>query len=149
VEVQAKKISVSIPSPLLDDLQYLSARLGVSRSALITELLGEALPVVAGLLRMVPEGASPDEAKRFRGASVNIIRERVAEAQRLADEYEADVIARAAGEVATDPKWDDARAGVAWWNGLTEAERAVWCHKAGSSVPAHAWACFKFVGGAA
>lgn len=97
MEVQAKKISVSIPSPLLDDLQYLSARLGVSRSALITELLGEALPVVVGLLRMVPEGASPDEAKRFRGASVDVIRERVAEAQRLADEYAADVAARDAG----------------------------------------------------
>lgn len=97
MEVQAKKISVSIPSPLLDDLQYLSARLGVSRSALITELLGDALPVVVGLLKMVPEGASPDEAKRFRGASVDIIRERVAEAQRLADEYEADVAARDAG----------------------------------------------------
>lgn len=97
MEVQAKKISVSIPSPLLDDLQYLSARLGVSRSALITELLGEALPVVVGLLRMVPEGASPDEAKRFRGASVDVIRERVAEAQRLADEYAADVVAKDAG----------------------------------------------------
>lgn len=91
MDVPAKKISVSLPSPLLDDLQYLSARLGVSRSALITELLAEALPAVVVLLRTVPEGASPDEAKRFRGASVDIIRERVAEAQRLAEEYAAEV----------------------------------------------------------
>jgi hypothetical protein len=146
MDVLAKKISVSIPSPLLDDLQYLSGRLGVSRSALITELLGEALPAVAGLLRSVPEGASPDEAKRFRGASVDIIRERVAEAQRLADEYEAAVMGRATG-ANTNP--DDSRAGIAWWNGLTEAERAAWCRKAGSAVPADAWACFKFEGGAA
>jgi len=97
VEIQAKKISVSIPSPLFDDLQYLSARLGVSRSALVTELLGEALPVVVGLLRMVPEGASPDDVRRFRGASVDIVRERVAEAQRLAAGYEADVAAHGAG----------------------------------------------------
>lgn len=90
VDAFAKKISVSISAPLVDDLQYLSARLGVSRSALITELLGEALPALASVLRMVPEGASPEEAKRLRGASVGVIRARLAEAQRAADEFEAE-----------------------------------------------------------
>lgn len=45
-------------------------------------------------------------------------------------------------------KGADSMAGVVWWNGLTVAERAAWCRKSGSSVPADAWACFKREGGA-
>lgn len=45
-------------------------------------------------------------------------------------------------------KGADSMAGVVWWNGLTVAERATWCRKSGSAVPADAWACFKREGGA-
>lgn len=38
-------------------------------------------------------------------------------------------------------------AGVVWWNGLTESERAEWCRKSGSAVPADAWALFTRMGG--
>jgi hypothetical protein len=34
--------------------------------------------------------------------------------------------------------------GMAWWNGLTEQERAWWIQMAGNTgVPADAWAAFK------
>jgi len=79
---------VSIPAPLLDDLQYLSARLGVSRSALISELLGDTVPVVADLLRMHPADDSPDELRRFRGASIDVIRGRIAELQSAVTSFE-------------------------------------------------------------
>jgi len=91
MEAHAKKISMSLPSALLDDLQYLSGRLGVSRSALMSEILGEAVPTLAELFRAVPEDASPDEARRLRGASVEIVRERLAEAQKLAEQLSADL----------------------------------------------------------
>jgi len=91
MEVHAKKISMSLPSALLDDLQYLSGRLGVSRSALMSEILGEAVPTLAELFRTVPEDASPDEARRLRGASVEIVRERLAEAQKLAEQLSAEL----------------------------------------------------------
>ena len=37
----------------------------------------------------------------------------------------------------------DEAAGIAWWNRLTEAERAQWLAVAGSAVPADAWVAYK------
>jgi hypothetical protein len=50
------------------------------------------------------------------------------------------------------PKWrvadereptNDEAMGMAWWNGLTESERAHWMKSAGTAVVADAWAAFK------
>ncbi len=38
---------------------------------------------------------------------------------------------------------DDERAGMAWWNSLSESERARWLAAASSAKPADAWAAFK------
>lgn len=38
---------------------------------------------------------------------------------------------------------NDEMAGIDWWNALSERERASWCKKTGSAVPAEAWAAFK------
>jgi hypothetical protein len=35
------------------------------------------------------------------------------------------------------------RIGVAWWNGLSEWARGEWLRRAGSAVPADAWAAFQ------
>lgn len=37
----------------------------------------------------------------------------------------------------------DERAGMTWWNGLAEPERASWLSAAGSAVAADAWGAFK------
>jgi hypothetical protein len=37
----------------------------------------------------------------------------------------------------------DEQAGMAWWNSLTEAERAYWLHRADTATPAEAWDAFK------
>jgi hypothetical protein len=34
-------------------------------------------------------------------------------------------------------------AGMAWWNGLTEGERANWLARAATAVPAEAWAEYR------
>lgn len=39
--------------------------------------------------------------------------------------------------------WEEA--GMAWWNGLTEADRRYWCFAATTAVPAEAWQYFKSV----
>jgi len=41
-----------------------------------------------------------------------------------------------------NPSPDEA-AGMVWWNGLTERQRAQWLDRAGSAVVAEAWAVFK------
>ncbi len=38
---------------------------------------------------------------------------------------------------------EDQQAGMAWWNGLREPDRAAWLAAAGSAVAADAWAAFK------
>jgi hypothetical protein len=42
----------------------------------------------------------------------------------------------------------DAGLGMAWWNRISERERAQWLRVAGSAVPADAWAAFKAAGAA-
>jgi DNA-binding transcriptional regulator YdaS (Cro superfamily) len=49
----------------------------------------------------------------------------------------------AADQVAPDTTDLDAQAGMNWWNRATEAERREWCARAGSALPADAWAAFK------
>lgn len=39
----------------------------------------------------------------------------------------------------------DDLAGLSWFNGLTDGERAFWLSQAGSAVPAAAWSAFKRV----
>lgn len=37
----------------------------------------------------------------------------------------------------------DEQRGVDWWNGLSEADRRVWCLAANTAIPAQAWAYYK------
>lgn len=37
----------------------------------------------------------------------------------------------------------DELAGITWWNGLSEEDRAFWLRAALTSVPAEAWAYYK------
>ena len=45
-----------------------------------------------------------------------------------------------------EPRTADEAAGIAWWNQLTEIERARWLAAAGSAVVADAWALCKRLG---
>lgn len=71
------KISITLEPELLDDLAYLVDRTGVSRSAIISSLLAETVPPMRKLLEQVPINPSPSDVVRFRGASADIIRERL------------------------------------------------------------------------
>jgi len=54
-------------------------------------------------------------------------------------------VEQALGAMEGDPdeRTQDARAGMAWWNGLARWERAEWVERAVSDVPADAWEAFK------
>ena len=69
-----QKISVTVSPGLVDDLDYLSARTGVSRSALISELLAPAAADLRRLVEQIPPDASPTDVRRFRGESAELIR---------------------------------------------------------------------------
>lgn len=81
-----KKISVTLPPELVADLDYVSGRLGVSRSALIAHTLPEALGFMRGLLVDVPENPTPDDVIQFRGSSADLIRDRIEHLKGMADD---------------------------------------------------------------
>lgn len=49
-----------------EDLSYLSARMGQSRSELVREVLGPAVSEMAALLRSLPENPTPADVDRLR-----------------------------------------------------------------------------------
>lgn len=79
-----KRVSLSIPGELADNLDYISRRLGVSRSAFVTQILIEGdLDHLASLLAHIPEQPSEADIKRFRGDSKVYVREQLQRLQQL------------------------------------------------------------------
>lgn len=72
-----RRISLSVPIRLAEDLDYVHKRIGVSKSALVSEMLGGGLSDIRGLLEDLPDSPTPDDVVRFRGASVEKAHARV------------------------------------------------------------------------
>lgn len=80
------KVAMSLPPALVDDLDYLTGRLGVSRSALVSELLSDAAAEMRRVMSVIPPNPTPADVLRMRGESEVFIRERIATASRLTDD---------------------------------------------------------------
>lgn len=85
------KISITIPPELLVDLDYVSGRLGVSRSALIAEVLPDALGVMRKLLEQVPLNPTPEDVRRFRGESAEIVKQKIESIRGMSDDLFSDL----------------------------------------------------------
>lgn len=72
------KISVSLPAELVENLDFLSSRMGVSRSAIISEALSESMADAARLVRLIPPNPTPADVLRMRGESEELVRDRLA-----------------------------------------------------------------------
>jgi hypothetical protein len=73
-----------MPADLVDDLDYISGRLGISRSGFVSGLLmaGE-LRSLRTILQNIPENPTEADAKRFRGDSRAYIESKLQELQRM------------------------------------------------------------------
>lgn len=75
------RASFTLPPDVVRELDYVSRRLGATKSSVVSEVLAEVLGPLSELLRAMPEGASPsgdsDALLRFRGASGDVIRGRL------------------------------------------------------------------------
>lgn len=80
------KISLSLPPALVTDLDYLSARLGVSRSALVGEFLADGVSHVRKLLEVIPPNPTPADVLRLRGESADVIRARLDQLKGMTDD---------------------------------------------------------------
>ena len=72
-----KRLSLSVPLDLAADLDYVHRRIGVSKSALVSELLSPGLRDVRLLLESLPDDPTPDDLVRLRGASADLVADRV------------------------------------------------------------------------
>lgn len=68
-----RKVSLSLDPHLVDGLDSLSKRLGLSRSALVNLTLGEVVPRMSGLLAEFPDQPDESDARRLRGKSIQLI----------------------------------------------------------------------------
>ncbi len=74
------RCSFTLPKDLAVTLNRVAKRLRMSQSALVALLLGEPIADIDKLLAMIPPDIAPDgAARRMRGASADLLRERVAE----------------------------------------------------------------------
>ncbi len=74
----SKRVSISLPNDIVFNLDYISARLGISRSAFIAQVLTQAdLLSVRALLQNLPEQPSGADTRRFRGESRTFVREQL------------------------------------------------------------------------
>lgn len=77
-----KRCSVSLPAALVDNLDYVSKRLRMSRSALLSAILTEGLPHLVHVVSTLPSDlstATDADARRFRGAAADLLSKQVAE----------------------------------------------------------------------
>lgn len=81
-----QKVSLALDPGVVLDLGYLTGRLGISRSALVNNLLAEAVPAMRKLLEQIPLSPTPADAIRFRGESIKIVDERITELRGIADD---------------------------------------------------------------
>ena len=72
-----RKITVSIPDYVVDDLDYVSGRISTTRSALLSNMLAEPAACLRALLEDLPENPTDADILRSRGASARLIDARI------------------------------------------------------------------------
>jgi len=68
-----KRISVSLPGELVENLDALSARLGFTRSALVGQLLDVPVADILRMLGDIPLEPTDGDLRRFRGESAEVL----------------------------------------------------------------------------
>lgn len=75
-----KRCSVSLPTELVEQLDFVAGRMKVSRSALLSALLSEAMPGLVHIISVLPEDPSmvtEADARRFRGATADVLSKQI------------------------------------------------------------------------
>ena len=71
------RFSISLPTPVFEDLDHISTRMGISRSAVLTQMLADGLMHARRLVDCVPADPSDYSVARYRGDSRAIIKDRL------------------------------------------------------------------------
>lgn len=82
-----KRVSLSLPENLVNQLDRVSGVQGISRSAMISALLAESFTILDSMLKAEVD-PSQEGLRRFRGDSVEFVNEKVAEIKELLQSME-------------------------------------------------------------
>jgi len=77
------RMSFTVPPSLRADLDYLSARLGITKSALLSELVSTPLHDLRTLVESVPDNPTEADLVRARGLSNELITQRIQSFRRI------------------------------------------------------------------
>lgn len=80
-----RKLSISVPDSMVSDLNYVSHRMGISKSALVSNLSADPIHDMREILESLPENPTPDEILRSRGASVDMVKKRISNLNQLVE----------------------------------------------------------------
>ena len=83
------RLSMSLPSSLVKDLDYVSSRMGITRSSLVTNLLSDSVPSMRVLLEGVPEDPNEIDSnvvRRLRGESGQLIEKRLSRLKEMGND---------------------------------------------------------------
>ncbi len=61
------RVTLSFPSKVVSDLDFIASALGVSRSALVSGLLTDVLPPLIPLAHIAKDGLTDGDSRRYRG----------------------------------------------------------------------------------
>lgn len=71
------RMSFTVPPAIRQNLDYLSTRMGVTKSALVSELLATPLSDLRDLMELVPDNPTESDLLRARGQSNELIAARL------------------------------------------------------------------------
>jgi len=89
-----RRVTFSIDAEVDDNLKYVSRRLGISKSGLVSDLLGSGVGHMAEMLVAIPEDATDlgsGELKRMRGLSADLVRDQIQKLRDLDDDLFSDM----------------------------------------------------------
>lgn len=92
-----QRCTMTLPAPLVERLDKLAALSGISRSALVSGLLEDSTAMLDAMIQ-VQAVPSPEGLMRFRGESVQVVNDKLAELKRLLDDDLFSGVARHDGD---------------------------------------------------
>lgn len=83
-----KRISVSLPDEVTENLNTVSKRMGFSRSALVAQLLEGPVAQIMGLVGGLDLEPTEGDKRRYAGDSIQVLRDAVKDIQAQIDDLE-------------------------------------------------------------
>lgn len=96
---KTKRTSMSLPEDLIDDLDYCSRKMSVTRSSIVTEMLSQGVTSLKYILEQaMPDNDSIDKPLRRSSSEVaELLRDQLSHVRNMVDSTDANITAKYLG----------------------------------------------------